>query len=337
MNKILDSPSARALGVSLVVGYVIGWSELARRSLGLTPGLAVPFRLWTFVTYVRICPASVCLVLPLCLTMSLSPFFSFHDQQAYVPASLMSLLATAPVATYVAQVLDPIQGGQGLALIVLVTVTAAGVATWITTVIMYVVSSMVNRAAGEAMIGVLYTPICGFYAGVVGLLVGVKQAIPGELTINDYKINTAVLPLAYVGVVCLVQMVWGRMVDCLIVVYGLVAAWCWLRYFHPSGVAGLVGDPSDEFKLLSFLPESMQKHSRMRAFSDRCDERMRAWAEQAKDFRGVLMGSGGGRPDAGVGSSAPVEGLTSGDATRRRERGLKSLEARLGGNETIPV
>ena len=256
------------------------------------------------------------------------------EHQAYVPASLPSLLATAPLATYIAQVLDPIQGPRGLALIVLVTVMGAGMATWLTTVILYVVSSMVSRAAGDAMIGVLYTPICGFYAGVVGLLVGVKQAIPGELTIKDYKFNTAVLPLAYIGVLCPVQMVWGRMVNILIILYGFVVAWGWLRYFHPSGVAGLVGDPSDQFKLLSFLPEAMQKHAMMRAFSDRCDERMRAWAELAKDLRGMLAGSRGGQSDARVGSSAPVERSTSGDSTRRRERGLKSLEARLGDKDS---
>jgi hypothetical protein len=299
-NFSLDSPSARALGATLVFGYVIGWSELVRRSLGLTPGLAVPLRLWSFVTY------------------------------AYVPASLPSLLVTAPLATYVAQVLDPIQGPRGLALIVLVTVTTAGLATWLTTVVLYVVSSMVSRTAGEAMVGVLYTPICGFYAGVVGLLVAVKQAVPGELTIKDYKLNTAALPLAYVGVLCPVQIVWGRVVNCLIMVYGLVAAWGWLRYFHPSGVAGLVGDPSDQFKLLSFLPEAVQKHARMRAFSDRCDERVKAWAERAKDLRGVLVGPREGRADVGTGSSVyTAEGLTSGDATRRRERGMKSLEERL--------
>ena len=68
----------------------------------------------------------------------------------------------------------------------------------------------------------------------------------------------------------------------------------------------------------------------MRAFSDRCDERVKAWAERAKDLRGVLVGPRDGRADVGTGSSVyTAEGLTSGDATRRRERGMKSLEERL--------
>lgn len=282
--------------MTLIIGYLLSWSEFARRTLGLTPGLAVPFRVWTFVTY------------------------------AYLPASLSSLLATAPLATYLTHILDPIQGQRGLALIVLVTVGVAGVATWLTTIVAYVISSMLSRTAGETMVGVLYTPICGFYAGIVGLLVGLKQAMPGEVAINEVKVKTATLPLAYVAIVCLAQFIWGRTVNCLIMIYGLIVAWVWLRYFHP-GVAGLVGDPSDQFKLLSFLPENMQRHAGLNAFSDKCDERMRVWAAQAKDIRGVVAAIRRGRPD--VDTSVQAE-ASSQDMARRRERGMKSLEERLG-------
>ena len=291
------SLSSRALGAVLILGYLLAWSDFTRRVLGLTPGLAVPFRVWTFVTY------------------------------AYLPASLTSLLATAPLATYLTHVLDPIQGQRGLALIVLVTVVAAGVATWLTTVVGYVISSILSRTAGEAMIGVLYTPICGFYAGIVGLLVGLKQAMPGEVTIRDIKVNTGTLPVAYVAIISLAQIIWGRMINCLILVYGLIAAWVWLRYFHP-GVAGLVGDPSDQFALLSFLPESMQRHAGLKSLSDKCDERMQVWAAHAKDIRGVLAAIQRGRLGV-VDASAPGE-ASSDDAARRRERGMKSLEERLG-------
>lgn len=287
--------------MTLCIGYVLSWFPFARKSLGLTPGLALPVRAFTFVTY------------------------------AYLPASLPSLLATAPLSTYLTHVLDPIQGHKGLALIVLVTVGVAGLATWLTVWLTYVLASIFSTVAAEAMVNVLYTPICGFYAGTVGLLVALKQAVPGDMTVRGVTVRTSVLPVGYVGAVCLGQLVWGKMVHCLVVMYGLVAAWMWLRYLHPvSGVAGLVGDPSDQFKLLSFMPDALQRHAGMNAFSDQLDVRMRAWAAQAKDIRGVVdaVRKVGVRGREGA---VATEGVCEEDAVRRRERGMKSLEARLGG------
>ena len=299
------SLSSRALCGALCLGYALSWSDTALRSLALTPGLALPFRLFQFATY------------------------------ALFSSSLAGLLATAPLATYLTHVLDPIQGQKGLGLIVVVAVVAAGLATWFATWLLYVVSSVLSSAAGEAMVDVLYTPICGFYAGTVALLVALMQAAPGETAVPGLgTVRTAALPLLYAVLVCAGQLVWGRMVNCLVVVCGLVAAWVWLRYFHP-GLAGLTGDPSDQFKLLSFFPDTMQRHPGMTAFSDRVDVRMRAWAAEVKDYdlRGLVdavrqrrSGSGGGSGSGGSGSVVREE-----DSARRRERGMKSLEARGGG------
>jgi hypothetical protein len=305
---------SRILALTLVSGYVIACSDVARRGLGLVPGLAFPFRVHSFVTY------------------------------AFIEDSFVSLLLTAPLAVHISNRLDPIQGNKGIALIILVAVATSGVATWLTVWLTYVLSSIFSSNA-ESILTMLYTPVCGFYSGVVGLLVALRQHTPGETEVyraGEFKVMVATLPLSYVALVCVWEAVWGRMVNILPCMYGFYASWVWLRYLHPvldGSAAGLIGDPSDQFKLLSFFPDAMQRNPKLNALCSICDTKMKLWLAEARGMWKALIagslnglqGRGHGKTDRGAEqvSGSSLVGSSDEDAARRRERGMKSLEERM--------
>lgn len=173
---------------------------------------------------------------------------------------LMQLLWTLPTAVFIVHALDPIQGSQGTGKIILVTVAASGIITFITLSMTYYILIVSGMGDGDDA-SMLYTPLCGFQGAISGLIVALKQAIPeSDVTLaTSIRFKMKYAPIIYIVGVSLVSLVSGMMLKYVpFVVFGWYAAWLYLRHFHRMPDSGLYGDPSDQFRFASFFPERMQ-------------------------------------------------------------------------------
>eukprot|EP00889_Picochlorum_renovo_P004986 jgi/Picre1/32016/NNA_007364.t1 len=291
---------SRILGLVLLTGYALVFlsqnvfhSSTVVDNLGLVAGRTIPFG-YNVVTY------------------------------AFVEDSFLSLLWTLPTAVFIVHALDPIQGSQGTGKIILVTVAASGILTFITLSMTYYILIVSGMGDGDDA-SMLYTPLCGFQGAISGLIVALKQAIPeSDVTLaTSIRFKMKYAPLIYIVGVSLVSLVSGMMLKYVpFVVFGWYAAWLYLRHFHRMPDSGLYGDPSDQFRFASFFPERMQPAVSVIASACYVMFKVGSWGRP--------------RPSA---SNNPMEETSWGsesavDAARRRERGMKALEERLNLNSS---
>lgn len=298
------SGGSKILGLSLVVGYIVvalsrnGEKSLVLNNLALVAGKTFPFGCWNVFT------------------------------SAFVEDSLPSLICmTLPLSIYLAHVLEPIQGQKALAKIVLVTVCSSGILTFLAIWLCYVVGSIASRESADVMAStVLYAPVCGFQGAIAGLLVALKQAVPeSEVRITHaIKLKTTFVPVIYVVCVCALGLLGGQGLKYVpLTVFGWYASWIYLRYFHPMPDSGLRGDPSDQFSVLSFFPEVIQKNPTLNAICSKLHTSL-----------GPLQGYGQRQQDQST-VDLDLEINRDGNATRRRERGMKALEERIASSTDV--
>ena len=184
----------------------------------------------------------------------------------------------------------------------------------------YVVGSIASRENADVMAStVLYAPVCGFQGGISGLFVALKQAVPdSEVRIAQaIKVKMTFIPLIHVLCVCFGGLLGGEGLKYVpFTVFGWYSSWVYLRYFHPMPDSGLRGDPSDQFRFLSFFPGILQKNPALNALCSKMDA----------SFSGLLHGQ---NQNTTHGMSLDIETNMDGNATRRRERGMKALEERI--------
>lgn len=240
-----------------------------------------------------------------------------------IVAVLQLVFLTLPLSLYLTHVLEPIQGQKALLKIILVTVASSGMLTFVSIWLLYVLGSMTSREQADIMARtVLYAPVCGFQGAISGLLVAMKQAVPE----SDVRIAQAInikmtfVPVVYLLGVCCIAVLRGEILKYVpLTVFGWYCSWVYLRYFHPMPDSGLRGDPSDQFRLLSFFPSIIQKNAALNAMCDRSDALLMQWFQD--------QGSGHRQQTQGMGLD--IEANQDGNATRRRERGMKALEERI--------
>ncbi|XP_024397883.1 rhomboid-like protein 19 [Physcomitrium patens] len=172
----------------------------------------------------------------------------------------------------------------------------------------------------------LYAPISGFHGVVAGFLVAVKQIIP-EQEIPALKLRVKWSPSVFVAFAILSSLFSPEPMQFVpFVVFGTYGAWMYLRYFQQKPEAGLKGDFSAEFAFATFFPAPVQPFVDPIAtiFENIfCKQRRQV----SNEGPGVDLGK-------------PLPGSDSVEASRRRERGARALEERLGAkgiSEGLPV
>jgi hypothetical protein len=238
---------------------------------------------------------------------------------------ILQLAGHVAAVSLLCHTLEPLHGAGELLQLLLVTITASGALTFLLMVALYaVLVASGSYAAGN----VLYAPICGFHAGTAALLVALKQAIPdNDVTLlRLYHCRANDLPGLYIAGMMVVGVGFGTFFSLVpFAVFGTYIAWLYLRYFFFRSDSYLRGDPSEAFRFASFFPAAVQ--SQVNTFA--------AFCSASTGFAKLHEASGGSSREGEVPRTAILLGRTSpprddDEATRRRLRGSKALDERLG-------
>ena len=183
---------------------------------------------------------------------------------------------------------------------------------------------MSGTKAGDKAGDVLYSPICGFQGGLAAILVGLKQSIPdNNITVFSFiNIHVRDLPSIYLVTLLLVGLVTRSTLSLFpFALYATFTAWFYLRFFAHRADSFIRGDSSPEFRFASFFPSllhpAVDEVARMCSKMTRIEEFLASDAQKAQQSNAVLLGF-----------SSPSR--DSVEASRRRERGARALEERLG-------
>lgn len=241
----------------------------------------------------------------------------------------MQLLGHIAAVFVLCRTLEPIYGSIGILKLIIVAMVFANTFTFIT---IYFIYAFLVGIGSEHAASILFTPVGGFYAGTAALLVGLKQAIPeNEVTLfRFYRCRVSDLAGIYVLSMLALGLVTRSMMQTFILAaYGTFGSWAYLRFFHLRPNTHSKGDPSEHFKFSSFWP------SPIRPFLDKIGFVIARYL----GLEIALEGSG---------STSDVESAyllphalkietsskDEAEASRRRERGNRALEAKLGENKS---
>lgn len=162
------------------------------------------------------------------------------------------------------------------------------------------------------------------------MLVAVKQVIPeNEVSLfgGALYFKAKHLPAVYIVLTSLIALpfhVAAKVIP--FVVFGAYGGWMYLRFFNEDG-----GDGSEEFRFASFFPEPLQP------VAENVAQRTSKFTKLGSSIRGeggtlYTNNSTNAEGTAMLGLS-PAPG--DADAARRRERGVKALEQRLGSMKKV--
>jgi len=178
----------------------------------------------------------------------------------------------------------------------------------------------------------LYSPVGGFSAVSAGLLVALRQVCPElDLPLPGTGFKARYLaPLALAGAVVAAATGEAPLGPCLLVAYGTVAAWAYIRYAQPAADGGR-GDAN--FTLGGFLPEGWGGglDASVKAVEDGVSKLLPKSRAQPRRPAPTPASAPREAPlaqaDAGP-SSRPLVGEDE-EAARKRERGQKLLEEKM--------
>mmetsp|Transcript_36298 Transcript_36298/g.91666 ORF Transcript_36298/g.91666 Transcript_36298/m.91666 type:complete len:308 (-) Transcript_36298:710-1633(-) len=185
------------------------------------------------------------------------------------------------------------------------------------TVFVVVYISYAISASGQ----LLYTEFSGFHGLIAALLVAVKQIMPHhELKLaGTFKLRVKYLPSLVLIPVVGVCLGLGYKQFLSFYLSGTYLSWLYLRFFQQQPDSPLYGDASDDFKFSSFFPEFLETPIDLVAgLLGFCTRLRHAPGAEGTGPKQVSLGG------------PSVLGTDSADANRRRERGAKALEERLG-------
>lgn len=286
------TPLSKGLAVIMVLGFILQFLFPPLRSMfGLVTGLAIQ-RPWQFFTSAL-----------------------FETNPFGLVSSVMGVL-------YLSKLIEPHYGTREYSRLILFSAVGAGICTFVTIAIVYYVIIVVEkRGTGDHISQAgkqLYIPVSGFHACIGALLVAVKHVVPdNEVTLFSGAVSFKAkqLPVIYVLTTTLFSLPFhaGLRVGCF-VFFGTYSGWLYLRYFRDGG-----GDYSEEFRFASFFPQPLQPAVESLAQTSSKLTRLGAHSQNDRDAeQGFQLTS----------SLLPLASDSA--ASRRRERGTKVLEQRLG-------
>lgn len=226
---------------------------------------------------------------------------------SFLETNLAQLLFCVIGVLFSGKVLEPTWGSREFLKFVLLVAFMTGTLTFCVLMVIYV-AQMANPTA-------LYLHISGFHGVIGGLLVGIKQALPDREAriFSVVRIPGKYLPSIYVLAGAALGLVMREVYEvALFILFGTYFAWWYLRFFQ--GRSDGRGDGSPEFRFATFFPSFM--HGYVDAFAAACSRLFRVFPDVRAPAAGQPL-----RPPL------PSTGI---DASRRRERGARVLEERLG-------
>lgn len=280
-----SQPVSRGLAAVLILGYVLQLAigDAFRGQLSLVPARVIP-KFWMLVT------------------------------GGLVELHIAQVLLDIPLLLLIGNVIEPLWGWiELLKFLVVVNAASFGMLT-ATYILLYFGSRSFTTAS------LLYTQLGGFSVSIAGLLVGMKQALPDEevslLHSSAPRIRYKSLPPLYLGASFLATAIASDGSIFLMALFGTLSGWFYIRYYQVRPESGVLGDSSEDFRLITLVPEVVQPS-------------LSHLAERASGF---LPGSRS--RDQGGGDAAGLElgGLSeniSDEAQRRRAKGAKSVEDRI--------
>ena len=231
-----------------------------------------------------------------------------------VETSLFGAGVACSATLFMGKQLEPLWGSREMLRFVLLVQGAVGLGTFGALVLAYALTEHAPF---------LYDPVHGCYGLVASYLVAVKQLIPETETriCGVARVRVKQLPALYFTVYLFITVfAHGELGECLLVSFGTYFSWMYLRFFQPRE-GGAVGDLSDAFSFASFFPR--QARPRVGRLSDAA----LGLAQSCGCLRPALGGRGS--MPAELLSRSALPGSSTDDAQRRRERALRSLDARL--------
>lgn len=235
-----------------------------------------------------------------------------------VETDIFKLLLNLVGVLMLAKIVEPVWGSKGFLLFTAVVNFWTGFSTFVFIYLLFTIDRK-----GD----VLYSEICGFQGVFAGLLVGLKQIMPeNDVTLVGYvKFRAKHLPVIFNLLTVIGALALGSALKTVpFVIFGTYISWFYLRFFQSRPETSLQGDPSDEFRFATFFPAAVQPV--IDRVAGLCSKVFRVGLQPAA----ARSASGSSLPLNG----APLPGSDNAEAARRRERGARALEERLGKKAT---
>ncbi|KAK9844321.1 hypothetical protein WJX74_000773 [Apatococcus lobatus] len=233
----------------------------------------------------------------------------------FLETTLVKLIFDVAALLWVAKLIEPPMGSLELLRFLCAVNILTGAATLAVIYLIYAVDHY-SEKAGD----ILYTEVCGFHGMLAGCLVALKQIQPDSgVTLFVYiKFRAKHLPLLFCGAASVASLILGEALSTIpFVLFGTYSGWFYLRFLQIKPELGLQGDPSNEFRFAALFPDAL--HGPVDLLASICSKVFHIGLSQAKASR-----------DLPALHAAAVDPTESAEAARRRERGAKALEERMG-------
>eukprot|EP00897_Mesotaenium_endlicherianum_P009299 jgi/Mesen1/8398/ME000468S07827 len=294
----MSAPVANIGVRSLFTGYT-------RLSKALSAILAIGF----LVTYLIPSAGEVLLLKP----GKTIPYAWNLVTAGYTETTVINLLFSIFALLIIGKFIEPIWGSKEFLKFILVVNFLTALNTFALTIALYY-STLKDEY--------LYAPLCGFHGVIAGFLVALKQLMPEQelITLSTFNFRAKWLPsVAVLSAVILCAALGQALLYLPFIIFGTFNAWLYLRFYQKKAEGNLKGDPSDEFAFATFFPEFIRPVVQVVAnIVGKCCCARRPPSQSAADDQG------------GFAANKPLPGSDPAEASRRRERGARALEERLG-------
>ncbi|PIL31764.1 hypothetical protein GSI_06468 [Ganoderma sinense ZZ0214-1] len=240
---------------------------------------------------------------------------------AFVESSIIELIFSLIVTPASLRYLERLWGSIETVKFVVVTIVASNIIAFVVNWLEYTVTKMPVFLYGQQYHGLM--------ALQIGVLVGFTQIIPEHQVqiMGVFKARVKTLPMAYVTfstVMCLI----GFQVPFIIIQFGWLVSYVWLRFYKKNSAETLSGGPaygdrSETFAFVSWFPPLL--HGPMSILGNTV-------YGVANKFH--LIPTGGN--DAEAGGYSQVPGGARAEAERRRAMALKALDQRVAAVSPTP-
>ncbi|EIE19425.1 DUF1751-domain-containing protein [Coccomyxa subellipsoidea C-169] len=225
-----------------------------------------------------------------------------------------------------ARLIEPVWGSSEFLKFLAATNAATGAATLFLLYIFFALTQY-SEKSGD----LLYKEVSGFEGVVAGCLVAIKQIMPDNeimLLTGVIRFRVKHLPSLFLAFAVAGSFVLGTALSTVpFVCFGTYFAWVYLRFLQYKPELSARGDPfNEDFRFASFFPEFVQPP-----------------VDKVAQVVGVALRLAPRSPSRAAGGfvpgAAPLPGSDDADAARRRERGARALEERLGSRKpaSVPV
>ncbi|TKA52396.1 hypothetical protein B0A53_05103 [Rhodotorula sp. CCFEE 5036] len=245
---------------------------------------------------------------------------------SFVEVNLIEFLISALTLPLAARYLERVWGAAELVKFVVAVVVVSNVIA----VAVNIIEATVLRDKALFLYGMSYH---GLSALQVGFLVAFTQLIPEhqvQVFGGLFHMRVKSLPMLYVtfsNIVCVL----GYQSPYILVQFGWLVSWFYLRFFKYNEGVDFRGDRSETFAFHNWFPPFVQKYvARAANFVFLLAVRFKVLPSWGTDVESGSLGGAGSSPlGVGGGAYTPVPGGQRAEAERRRQLALEALDRRM--------